>query len=315
MNMLAMWLIFPERMSNFPPFNGTILPGPFLNRAALLPMKFITKLTAGFVGMGLFFAAFAQNAPAPASAPIKFELPKVGSGAAQPAAGPTLPAAPAAPAVKFTQAQLMEVYGFMMAMRMNLPELEFTTADADSMAKGIKMALTHEEPSYDAKALSPQLQEFIAQKQQVLLLKIHNANVAEGTAYFAKLKENKAVQILPSGLGIEVIKAAAGQTVKVGQLAKFHYTLSALNGQVMETSAGREPLEALVQDGAGMIPGMMEGLQKIPVGAKYKLYIPYQLAYGDQGTQGIPPGASLIFEVEMLDVKDAPKEAAPAATK
>ena len=271
-------------------------------------MKFKTKLTAGIVGMGLLASAFAAD-PAPASKPIKFELPQVGSAATQPAAAP---AAPAAPAVKFTQGQMMEVYGFMLAMRMNMPDLEFTAADVDSMAKGIKMALTREEPPYDAKALSPQLQEFIGQKQQALMMKIRNANVAEGTAFFAKLKENKAVQFLPSGLGYEVLKAASGPAPKLGQVAKFHYTLSALNGQVMESSAGHEPLEGLVQEGA-MIPGMVEALQKIPVGSKYKLYVPYQLAYGDQGGQGMPPAASLIFEIEMLEVKDAPKEAAPAA--
>ena len=276
-------------------------------------MKFISKLTAGFVSMGLFVAAFAENTPAPASKPVKFELPAVGSTTTAPAT-PAAPAAPAAPAVKFTQAQLMEVYGFMLALQMHLPELEFTAADTDSIAKGIKMAIAQENPPYDAQALSPQLQEFIGQRQQALLVKIRNANAAEGTAFFAKLKENKAVQILPSGLGIEVLKAANGQTAKLGQLVKFHYSLSALNGRVMESSAGHEPLEALVQEGS-MIPGMVEGLQKIPVGAKYKLYIPTQLAYGDKGAQGMPPAASLIFEVEVLEVKDAPKEAAPAATK
>jgi len=56
----------------------------------------------------------------------------------------------------------------------------------------------------------------------------------------------------------------------------------------------------------------VEGLQKFNVGGKYKLYIPPQLAYGDEGAQGIPPGATLIFEIEMLDVKDAPAAPAPA---
>jgi FKBP-type peptidyl-prolyl cis-trans isomerase len=269
-------------------------------------MKLITKLTAGIVSMGLVASVFAEPAK-----PIKFELPQVGSAPqAAPAAAPVV-AAPAAPAVKFTQGQLMEVYGFMLAMRMNLPDLEFSATDVDSMAKGIKMALAHEEPSYDAKALSPQLQEFMGQKQQTLLAKIRNANVAESTAFFAKLKENKAVQYTASGLGYEILKNATGATAKLGQVAKFHYQLSALNGQVMESSAGREPLEGLVQDGA-MIPGMVEALQKIPVGAKYKLYVPAKLAYGDEGGQGMPPAASLLFEVEVLDVKDAPKEAAPA---
>lgn len=269
-------------------------------------MKFITKLTAGIVSMGLVASAFAAD-----SKPIKFELPQVGS-TAQPAT-PAAPVAtaPAAPAVKFTQGQLMEVYGFMLAMRMNLADLEFSASDVDSMAKGIKMALTREEPPYDAKALSPQLQEFLGQKQQTLLTKIRNANNAESAAFFAKLKENKAVQYTASGLGYEVLKAASGPTAKLGQVATFHYQLSALNGQVMESSAGQKPLDGLVQDGA-MIPGMVEALQKIPVGGKYRLYVPAKLAYGDEGGQGMPPAASLIFEVEVLEVKDAPKEAAPA---
>lgn len=269
--------------------------------------------------MGLFATAFADTAPA--QKPVKFELPKAGSSSTQPAttaapatapapAAPAALVAPAAPAVKFTQAQLMEVYGFMLAMRMNLPDLEFTATDVDSMTKGIKMALSREEPPYDAKALSPQLQELVGQKQQALTAKIRNANMAEGTAFFAKLKENKAVQFTSSGLGFEVMKSASGAVAKLGQVVKFHYTLSALNGQVMESSAGREPLEMLVKDGE-MIPGMIEALQKIPVGAKYKLYVPAQLAYGEQGGQGMPPAASLVFEVEVLDVKDAP--AAPAA--
>ena len=263
--------------------------------------------------MGLFATAFADTAPA--QKPVKFELPKVGSSSTQPATpaatgAPIAPIAPAAPAVKFTQSQLMEVYGFMLAMRMNLPDLEYTAADVDSIAKGIKMALSREEPPYDAKALSPQLQEFIGQKQQALMAKIRSSNMAEGAAFFAKLKENKAVQFTSSGLGFEVMKSASGAVAKLGQVVKFHYTLSALNGQVMESSAGREPLEMLVKDGE-MIPGMIEALQKIPAGAKYKLYVPSQLAYGDQGGQGMPPAASLVFEVEVLDVKDAP--AAPVA--
>lgn len=274
-------------------------------------MKLITKLTAGIVGTGLFVTAFAQNASAPAQNPIKFELPKVGSSSSQPAA-PAAAAtpAPAAAPVKFTQAQLMEVYGYMLALRMNLPDLEYTTSDVDSIAKGFKIAIAGQQPPYDAQAVSPQLQEFVGQKQQALMLKIRGQNMAEGAAFFAKLKDNKAVQILPSGLGIEVVKAATGRTAKLGQVVKFHFTLSALSGQVLESTAGQEPLEALLKDGE-MVPGMLEGLQKIPVGAKYKLYVPSQLAYGDGG-QGMPPGASLIFEIEMIEVKDAPKETAPA---
>ena len=62
-----------------------------------------------------------------------------------------------------------------------------------------------------------------------------------------------------------------------------------------------------------LIAGMIEGLQKVSVGGKIKLYIPASLAYGDEGNQGIAPASTLIFEVELLGVKDAPKEAAAPA--
>ena len=79
----------------------------------------------------------------------------------------------------------------------------------------------------------------------------------------------------------------------------------------MQSTAGRDPVESIITEGSDM-PGMIEGLQKIPVGGKYKLYLPYQIAYGEQGGEGVPPASSLIFEIEVLEVKDAPKEVAPA---
>lgn len=270
-------------------------------------MKLITKLTAGIVSMGLVASAFAADPVKP----LKFELPQT-TGTTQPAAPAAAPAAPAAPAIKFSQSQLMEVYGLMLALRSNMPDLEFTAADVDAIAKGMKMALAQEKPAYDMQAIGPQFQEMMTQKQQVLLGKIHDQNVADSTTFFAKLKENKAVQILPSGLGIEVLKAATGPTVKPGQLAKFHYQLSTLNGQTLQSTAGQDAPELQVIENQ-MIPGMFEGLQKVPTGAKYRLYVPYKLAYGEQGNQDIPPAASLVFEVEVLGVRDLPKEAAPAA--
>ena len=123
---------------------------------------------------------------------------------------------------------------------------------------------------------------------------------------------------LPSGLRYEVVKAGTGATPKAGQVAKIHYTGSFINGQVFDSSVQRgEPIDLLVQapskeDPRGAIAGMVEGLQKMNVGGKYKLYIPPHLAYGDDGAQGIAPASTLIFEVELLEAKDAPKEPAPA---
>ena len=99
----------------------------------------------------------------------------------------------------------------------------------------------------------------------------------------------------------------------MGQQAKIHYTGTFINGQTFDSSIQRgQPTDMVIKEGA-IIAGMVEGLQKISVGGKIKLYVPPHLAYGDEGIPGgIPPAATLIFEVELLEVKDAPPEA-PAA--
>jgi FKBP-type peptidyl-prolyl cis-trans isomerase FkpA len=281
-------------------------------------MKFTTPFTAGLLSLGLLLAASAQNSGQSSSAqnPVKFELPQVGSNAPAPSA--------AAPAPKYTEAQVLEVYGYMIGARLGLAQLEFTPAQVEAMAKGLAEAAAGRQPEYDAQQIGPQVQELLARKEQGFMAKLRNQNLAEAAAFFTKLKENKAVKELPSGLRIETLKAGTGATPKPGQLAKIHYTGAFINGQVFDTSlqphqqgAPVEPAELLVQnpseaDPRGLIPGMVEGLQNAKVGGKYKFYIPPHLAYGDDGSQGIPPAATLIFEVELLDVKDAPKEAAAA---
>jgi FKBP-type peptidyl-prolyl cis-trans isomerase len=93
----------------------------------------------------------------------------------------------------------------------------------------------------------------------------------------------------------------------------MHYTGALVSGQIFDNTRERgQPAELVLQDGV-VIPGMFEGLQKIGIGGTIKLYIPPSLAYGDQGSQVIPPGATLIFEIEVLSAKEGPKVPAPAA--
>jgi FKBP-type peptidyl-prolyl cis-trans isomerase len=87
-----------------------------------------------------------------------------------------------------------------------------------------------------------------------------------------------------------------------------------VDGTVFDSSVQRgQPIEAPLNR---VIPGWTEGLQKIKQGGKIRLYIPSQLAYGDNGRPGIPPGATLIFDIELLDVKATkPAPVAPVSTK
>ena len=276
-------------------------------------MKFTTKFSAGLLSLGLLVTVSADE-------PVKFNVPGVTT-PSTPAAQPAAPAqgAPAAPAKKFTEAQVAEAYGWFVGAQMGLRQLEFTKEQIDGVARGLQGVAAGGNPPFDAQEIGPEVEAFLAKKNQAFMGKLRAQQMALNTEFFTKLKENKAVVETPTGLRYEVVQAGNGAVAKPGQVATINYTGSLLSGQVFDSSAERGPVELLVQipsaqNPNGIIPGMFEGLQKTGVGGKLKLYIPPQLAYGDEGAPGsIPPAATLVFDVEIVNVKDAPP--APAAAK
>ena len=274
-------------------------------------MKFISQLKAGLLCAGLLVAASAEE-------PVKFNIP----GVANPPAGqPPVVAAPAVPAApKFTEAQIFEAYGWYAGLQMGLNALEFTPEQVAAMARGLAHAATGDQPPAEFQNIGPEIEVVLGKKKDNFLTKLRTRNLNESAVFFTKLKENKNVQELPSGLRYETIKPGTGASPKAGQIVKMNYTGSFINGQVFDSSVSRnEPIEMLLRMPSkefpeGTIAGMFEGLQKMNLGGKFKLYVPPHLAYGDAGTQGIPPAATLIFEIELLEVKDAPPQA-PASAK
>jgi FKBP-type peptidyl-prolyl cis-trans isomerase len=267
-------------------------------------MKFTSQVTAGLLSLGLLLAASAQD-------PVKFNVPGVSAGTAPATAPAPAPAAAAKP--KFTEAQIAEAYGWYMGAQMGLRQMEFTQAQIEAMARGMIGVATGGQPTFDAKEIGPEVEAFLAKKNDAFMTKLRLQNLTEGAAFFTKLKENKNVVDLPSGLRYEVVKAGTGATPKIGQIVSMHYIGSNTTGQVFDNSKEKnqgQPVEIALQNGQ-IIPGLVEGLQKIGAGGTIRLYIPPSLAYGDQGSQVIAPGATLIFEIEVVGVKDAPP--APAA--
>jgi FKBP-type peptidyl-prolyl cis-trans isomerase len=272
-------------------------------------MKFTSNVTAGLVSMGLLIAASAQDA-------VKFNVPGVSSGATPAATAPAAAAPAAAPAkpaaAKFTEAQVAEAYGWYMGAQMGLQQMEFTKEQVEAMARGMIGAAAGATPSFDPKEIGPEVEAFLTKKNEAFMQKLRFKQLSDGAAFFTKLKENKNVVELPSGLRYEIVKPGTGPAPKMGQQVTMHYVGALAAGQVFDNSRERgQPVDMILQSGQ-VIPGMIEGLQKIGAGGTIKLYIPPSLAYGDQGSQVIPPGATLVFEVELIAVKDAPKEAAPA---
>jgi FKBP-type peptidyl-prolyl cis-trans isomerase len=159
--------------------------------------------------------------------------------------------------------------------------------------------------------IGPAMDEFIQKKQASLLQTMKAKNIAEATAFFAKLADDKSIVTLPDGLRYDVMAPGAGDPPKPLDTVKVNYTGTLINGTVFDSSerAGKPAEFALNK----VIPGWTEGLQKIGKGGKIKLYVPPQLAYGDDGRPGIPPGAVLIFSIELLDITPASTAGAPGA--
>lgn len=126
-------------------------------------------------------------------------------------------------------------------------------------------------------------------------------NKKAGEAFLAQNKNQPGVVSLPSGLQYQILKESTGVRPAATDKVKVHYTGYLLDGTVFDSSVQRgEPLEIAVN---GVIAGWIEALQLMPIGSKWKLFIPSHLAYGDNGAgAAIKPGSTLIFEVELLDI-------------
>lgn len=126
--------------------------------------------------------------------------------------------------------------------------------------------------------------------------------IAKGRAFLEQNKNKPGIIQTASGLQYEIITKGTGEVPKKTDTVIAHYAGSLLSGKEFDNSYKRgEPLTIPV---SGVIPGWTEALQLMPVGSKWKLYIPSSLGYGDYGAgQDIPGGATLVFEVELVGIK------------
>ncbi len=236
--------------------------------------------------------------------------------AASPAAAPEA-AAPAAP--QFTDDQIFEMLGWYMASSMPVAELEPTPAFIDAMMKGARLAVEGKAAPYDQEKIRGDMERVLMSRQMAYQAKAKAKADEESAKFFAEIKAKPGVVVLPSGVVYEIIKPGEGPVPTAADTVKINYAGTLVDGKEFDSSYKRgEPAEFPL---GGVIPGMTEGLQKINKGGKIKIYIPSELGYGERPPPSIPPYATLVFEVELLEIippqapapEAAPAPAAPAA--
>ncbi|HEY2115595.1 MAG TPA: FKBP-type peptidyl-prolyl cis-trans isomerase [Candidatus Angelobacter sp.] len=177
---------------------------------------------------------------------------------------------------------------------------------------GGKTLLTEEE----ARAALMQLQSEMQAKMQAKQAQEGDANKKEGDAFLAANKTKEGVVTLPSGLQYKILKEGSGPKPTPTDSVVCNYKGTLINGTEFDSSYKRgEPATFPV---TGVIKGWTEALQLMPVGSKWQLFIPPDLAYGARGTPGGPigPNSTLTFEVELMSIKEkppAPDKVPPAA--
>lgn len=214
----------------------------------------------------------------------------------------TPPEAPVQPKLESTDQKVSYGMGLVLGERMSndLPNLQM-----DQFLQGIQHGhagdeeakrMSREEIQQALMAYQQQLQEEQSKKTEELA----NKNLEAGKEFLAENAKREDVKTTESGLQYEVLEKGEGEKPGKTDTVKVHYTGELLSGEVFDSSRERgEPVTFALNQ---VIPGWTEGLQLMSEGARYKLYIPSELAYGPGGNRAIGPNETLVFDVELLEV-------------
>jgi FKBP-type peptidyl-prolyl cis-trans isomerase FklB len=202
-------------------------------------------------------------------------------------------------------------YGIGLNMGKSLAQEGMADLDSNAVAQGIDDAIGKKEQKLTDEQLMEAFSALQARAEE-RLVEMNKEAAAKGKKFLEDNAKRDGVKTTESGLQFEVVKSADGPQPGPDDVVTVHYEGSLTDGTVFDSSIKRgTPIDLPV---GGVIPGWVEGLQLMHVGEKYKLYIPSELAYGEQSPSPlIPANSVLVFDLELLGIKGEENEAAPAA--
>ena len=195
-------------------------------------------------------------------------------------------------------------YALGLGIGRQLAQMGAEDLNIDDFSQAIKAILTGKEPQVSDQEAQKLVTTFFEEqeaKQRAAAAEKYKDNKEKGEAWLANKAMEEGVVALPSGLLYQVLNEGSGKKPTAADTVECHYEGRLIDGTVFDSSYKRG--ESATFPLNGVIAGWTEGVQLMSEGAKYRFFIPYQLAYGERGAgQAIPPFAALVFDVELIKV-------------
>ncbi len=242
-----------------------------------------------------------------------YVLVMLGSGA-----GLTLLAAEENPLVKTPKDKISYSIGMDIGRNITNQAIDI---NPDALAAGLKATVTGGKPLLTEAEFAETMKTFRADMQAKMMAKRQEAqakqaeqgkelgekNKKDGEAFLAENKTKEGVKTTPSGLQYKVVVAGSGKIPSATDTVVTQYRGTFIDGKEFDSSYKREPFVTQV---SSVIKGWSEALTMMPVGSKWQLFIPSELAYG-AGQRTIPPNSTLLFDMELISIQDKAKEEKP----
>jgi len=224
----------------------------------------------------------------------------------------SVPATPGSPTASFTDRQVVEVWGWLVAQTKGVAGITLSDDERSAFLKGFGANLKGGQPPSNLREMFPNLERLARQRRDNLIRATVQRNEAEAKAFFALLKKSTNVVELPNGLCFEMLKPGNGPRPRTTQTVNVHYF-----GHLPDGTEFAEfgPLDSILVTNHMVCRGWVDALQQLNQGGKMRLYVPPPLSEKEAEKLGVEPGSTLVFDIELFDIKDtAPQDLDAAQT-